>query len=349
MNPIINKIATYVAVALVCIISGCGKKDASPPTAATPVAEKPQSSVAPPATQPAIAEPVAQKPVQLAEPIDLNSLIQRIPTNEFAMSPEGGWDKFTMPKVQKWIQSNLCGKRERINLYMDTCKIAQEDAAMKPDEWTVSLTVVGIHKNSLGMENRILPIDKTDYRIQNEVLTKENLLMPPTIGVRDYASFSIKCTEVEARKFDALAKTIASTVTVEGDIVGINLLPRHAVQHNNFVGYDIFVQLGNVAVKPSNDAEPGALHCCEFWLDGGNLNLMADMNSLVIKRLDSNGDFQLVFMKYDADRPCDPNLVSFSMTENSVFHKTSCSNPPTEAEISEAKAAVNWPNSQKLP
>ena len=358
MKPIntvgqINKMATYIAVALVCIISGCGKKESSPPSPATPVADKPQTSSATPASQPAITAPTVQKPVKPSEIIELNSLIQRIPTNEFAMSPEGGWDKFTMPKIQKWIHANLYGKRERINLYMATCKVAQEDAATKPDEWTVSLTVAGIHKKSHGMENRILPIEKTDPRVQF-IDSSEEINSQPTIGAKkDSAAFSFKCTEAEARKFDALNKSTAATVMIEGDIVGIRLFPRRNIRYDDlgrFFGYDVFVELENVKVSPSNDTEPFALYACEAYMEGGYWNNMPYVDSIEIKRLDGNGDYQLVFMKYLDDRGNGTNLVSFSITKDMpASQKITCSDPPSESEISQAKAAVGWPSGQSLP
>ena len=345
---------SVVYVALACIISGCGEKNAPPPVAA---ADKTQPSAALPATQPNIAKGNSKKPVQLAGVFDFDSLMNRIPTNEFTLSEEGGWDKFTMPKVQKWVSENLYGKRMRIPVAVTYCDVTQEDANSKPDEWTVSLKVAGIHANYVGIANRILPIDKEDGRIP--YLHKDKGTQnapPPSIGIKDEASFTFKCTEAEARKWDAHNKTLVPAVTVEGDILGISFQPHLDVSLGDFIGYDIFVQLENVAVTPSKDTEPGVLHACEVFLDNtlehdSSLNIPYE-SITEIKRLDSSGDYQLIFLKYrwwrnesngSGGKQYKTKLLSANFNDTKGM-TTPCDDPPTESQISEAKAKVGWPN-----
>jgi hypothetical protein len=286
--------------------------------------------------------------VQLAEVIDIASLINHIPTNEFALSKEEGWDKFTMPKVQKWVNENLNGKRGRVLVCMPQCNVTQEDANSKPDEWTVSLHVAGIHANYAGIANRILPIDKEDSRMP--YLHKENEnAPPPSIGVKDNASFTFKCTEAEARKWDACSKTSVSAVTIEGNIVGIYFLPHLDVSLGDFIGYDVFVQLENVAVTQSKDTEMGALYACELFMSQDSSLRVPDEAITKIKRLDSSGDYQLIFLKYNEWATGNRNktkLLSFDLNDTKI-NFTPCDDPPTESQIAEAKAAVAWPKSSQ--
>src|SRR5947209_7484601 len=101
-------------VALTCVIQGCDKKPAPPPAPAEPTTTQ-QPVVQSPAVKPSAPEAVAttKKPAQSAEVLGFDAVLKRIPTNEFTLSEEGGWDKFTMPKVQKWVKENLNGKRGR--------------------------------------------------------------------------------------------------------------------------------------------------------------------------------------------------------------------------------------------
>ena len=270
--------------------------------------------------------------------------MNRIPTGEFTLSKEGGWDKFTMSKVQKWVRENLYGKRGRINVCMVQCNVAQDDANSKPDEWTVSLKVAGIHANYAGMPNRILPIDKEDKTDHS-----------PTVGIWGMASFGFRCNEAEARKWDAQSKTLLPTVTVEGDIVGISFQPHLIADFNNFfIGYDTFVLLDNVALTPSKDTEPGALFACEFV--NAQLNYLREpFNTITeIKRLDSSGDYQLIFLKLynwgyghkEVDQStrlfCTPKFLPGDLIDTQVTF-TPCGDPPTESQITEAKAKVGWP------
>jgi hypothetical protein len=346
-----NRFSPYL-LALAVVVSGCNKKPASPPATAQSTADQ-QPVVQAPAVQPPAPAPntaATPQPKRSAEAVDIASLMNSIPTNEFTLSQEGGWDKFTMPKLQKWIRENLYGKRERINVCMLNCDVTQEDAAAKPDEWTISLDVTGIHANYAGMANRILPIDKEDSRVS--YLDNGDLSAPPpTIGLRDKASFTFKCTEADARKWDALSKTQMPTVTIDGDIVGINFQPHLDASLGDFMGYDIFMRLEKVAVTPSKETEPGALYACEWMLPQGGMVVVPDEAITKIKRLDNSGDYQLIFLKYNEWSSGTRNmtkLISFSLAEslqdfNHTMTFTPCSNPPTESEIAAAKAAVSWP------
>lgn len=340
----IRKQATYVALALACVICGCGEKK-SPPQAAA--ADKSQPATATPAiapaTQPKIAEPTPQKPKHSAEVLSLDSLMDRIP-KEFTVSKDEGWDKFTMPKVQKWVQENLCGKRGRVNVYMLQCNVAQDRSDPKPDEWIVRMAVTGRHVNYAGMGNRLLPVPKEDSKDYSG----------GDVGIWGKASFVFKCTEAEARKWDAHSKASFSAVVVEGDIVEILFQPRLGnVFQDVFVGYDTFVQLENVAMTPSKDTELGALHIPEFVMaQYGNLREPSEA-ILDIKRLDNSGDYQLLFLKYhewsSGQNAIKTELLSFPLVEQSLhdfdakMKHTSCDDPPTESQIAAAKAAVSWP------
>src|SRR5579862_1739270 len=116
---------------LACFIVGCDQKPAPPPTTAKPAPSAP--TVAQPVAQttgtPPSAPEVAistQKSVQSVKIFDLGSLLNSIPTNRFVLSDEGGWDKFTMPKVQKWVNDNLIGKRVSNNVCLLQCNVNQE-------------------------------------------------------------------------------------------------------------------------------------------------------------------------------------------------------------------------------
>ena len=343
--------ATIVAVALACVICGCGEKNAPPPVA-TPARTQP--SPASPAAQPSIAEGISKKPVpvKLAAVSDLDTLMDRIPTNQFTLSDEGGWDKFTMPKVQKWVSENLYGNRARVLVAALDCNVAQDETDPKPDEWIVKLNVTGRHANYAGMGNRLLPISKEGERSQssNEPLGE--------------AAFVFKCTEAEARKWDAHGKNTPAPVTIEGDIVAISFTPRlvglEGIINNTFLGYDTTVRLGNVAVVPSKDLEPVALLLPEVQ------SIREPLQAIIeTKRLDSRGDYQLVYLKYWAwsedngqklgqlEKHLKLELRSFPLVkdgqgfhaENGMLKGRTCSDPPTESEIVEAKANVGWPKS----
>jgi len=146
-------------VALACVILGCDKKPAPPPAKAEPTMTQ-QPVVQPPAIKPSTPDAVAttKKPAQPAEVLGLDATLKLISTNEFTLSEEGGWDKFTMPKVQKWVKENLNGKRGRVLVAALECNVAQDETDPKPDEWTLRLTVTGRHANYAGMGNRLLPI-----------------------------------------------------------------------------------------------------------------------------------------------------------------------------------------------
>src|SRR5260370_39569870 len=128
-----TKLSSF-CVALACLIQGCDKKPASPPAPAEPTTTQ-HPVVQSPAIKASAPEAVAatKKPAQSAEVLGLDAMLKRIPTNEFTLSEEGGWDKFTMPKVQKWVQGNLYSKRGRVVAFVLRCNVAQEDAASKPD------------------------------------------------------------------------------------------------------------------------------------------------------------------------------------------------------------------------
>src|SRR5437762_660115 len=122
-------------VALVCVILGCDRKPAPPPAKAEPSTTQQQVAQSP-AIKPPAADAVAttKKPAQAIEVLGLDAMLRRIPTNEFTLSENEGWDKFTMPKVQKWVRENLYGKRGRFDVFMLKCHVAQEDANSMPDE-----------------------------------------------------------------------------------------------------------------------------------------------------------------------------------------------------------------------
>lgn len=326
--------AAFIALALACVVCACGQTNTPLPVA---VADK---------TQPAAASPAMQS----GEIFNLAILMNSISTNEFPLSSEGGWDKFTIPKVQKWVQENLYGKKASMNVCMPQCNVTQEDATSKPDEWTVSLQVAGIHANHAGIANRILLIDKEDSRMP--YLDKENPNAPaPNIGVKDNASFTFKCTEAEARKWDAYSKTPASAVTVEGNVVGIYFLPHLDVSLGDFIGYDIFVQLENVAITQSKDTEPSAIYACEYNVLMMARDGLADVPDEAItkmKRLDNNGDYQLIFLKYNEWRSGKRNvakLLSFNFSGTKIMF-TPCGDPPTASEIAAARTAVTWPKNK---
>jgi hypothetical protein len=341
-------------LALVCVIFGCDKKPSLPPTISQPtqsVNPTPNSNpvAQPPATPPPAPEVavIAQKPVQPAEVVDLGSLMNRIPTNEFALSDEGGWDKFTMPKVQRWVNDNLVGKRGRVNACVLQCNVNQEDATSKPDEWTVSLQITGIHATYAGLPNRILPTDKDDQTDHS-----------PDIGTWAKATFNFKCNETDARKWDALNKKISPAVTVEGDVVGINFQPHFGSDFNNsFIGYDTFIQLDNIVLTPSNDTGPGALYLSEVVMAQYGALREPDEAITEIRRLETNGDYQLIFMKNDRwvsqgnqfTNEVATQLISFPLIEESLsdfndkMKFTPCDDPPTESQIAQAKEATGWP------
>jgi hypothetical protein len=303
--------------------------------------------------------------VKTVETVDIVSLMNRIPTNEFALSSEGGWDKFTMPKVQRWVNENFLGKRVRFEVCKVSCNVSQEDASTKPDEWTVQIQVGGIHADCVGMANRILPVDKDDE-------TGDSPFTMSGVAVTwNLASYAFKCNETEARKWDTLSKKPAQAVVVQGDIVGINFQPhRGGVLNGHFVGYDTFVKLDNAVVTPSNETEPGALFISEMMLAMGGQPREPEASVTELKRLDTSGDFQLIFMKYikwdsplkdevgtttNLENRVTTQLIAFSMADE-AFHRyqdfeglklTPCDDPPTESQLVQAKAAVGWPEAKK--
>jgi uncharacterized lipoprotein YmbA len=330
--------ATYITLLLAAVICGCGKKNAPAPVAPLGSTQPP---VATPGIQPNVTVVPSKKPAQLAEVLDLTTLMNRIPTNEFALSENEGWDKFTMPKVQKWVRSNLYGKRGRLTVCMLRCSLAQRDAEQKPDEWTVSLEVAGIHANYAGMPNRILPTDKEDQTDHS-----------PSMGTWGKASFACTCTEAEARKWDAHSKTAGAAVTVEGDVAGIALQPHLGGEFSDFfIGYDTFVQLDSVVLRRSNDTEPGVLYALESAMAlHGSLREPEEVIT-EIRRLDSSGNYQLILLKnyrWDSKgKRFEVNLFPVSLAAHySTFddstHFIRCDDPPTESQIAAAKEKIGW-------
>jgi hypothetical protein len=332
-------------LALACFILGCDKKPAEPQTVAQPTPStqpvtQPVAQTS--ATPPSAPEVAVQKPAQPAEVIDLGSLMNRIPTNEFALSDDGDWDKFTMPKVQKWVNDNLVGKRSSVHACVLQCNVNQEDANSKPDEWTVSLKITGIHATYAGLPNRILPIDKDDQTDHS-----------PEIGIWGKADFTFKCNETEARKWDAFSKKMVPAVTVVGDVVGIDFQPHLGGDFNDFfVGYDTFVKLDNVVLTTSDDTEPGAFFLPEYAMALHGMPREPDEEITEMKRLDTNGDYQLVLMKYyeKSKKDTETRLLSFSLVAESIndfldksLKITPCDNPPTDSQIAQAKDATGWP------
>jgi hypothetical protein len=346
----IPKQATAVAMALACVICGCGEKNAPPPVAA-PTSTQP--SVASSATQPSIAEgsPTKPAPVQMGDVFTLDTLMNRIPTNTFSVSEGQGWDKFTMPKVKEWVRETLYGKRARLLVAALECNVAQDGTDPKPDEWIVRLEVTGRHANYAGMGNRLLPIPSAEgYRKS----------ITDLLGV---AAFVLKCNEAEARKWDALGVNTPAPVMIEGDIVEISFTPRfmgldgYLGFTNTFVGYDTIVRLDNVALALSNDLEPISVYLPE--LAGFLHGTVREPERAIteIKRLDSSGDYQLIYMKYRCDygKKVWSRLFLFPLVkaargfrpEQGMYEGTSCSDPPTESEIAEAKVGGGWPKSGK--
>ena len=170
------------------------------------------------------------------------------------------------------------------------------------------------------------------------------------------AVFIFKCTEAEARKWDAHGKHTPAPVMIEGDIVEISFTPRLGGSFNElFIGYNTIVRLDSVAVAPSKDLEPIALLVPE--VQGFLYGSLREPNESIIetKRLDSSGDYQLVLMKYRRDygKQLASELFSFPLVKDGAgFHKedgmtkgTPCDYPPTESQIAEVKAKVGWPKS----
>jgi len=337
-------------MAVVFVVSGCNKKSA--PSSATAQSPSDQQAVAQtPAVQPPASAPNAANTPQLkqsAEVVGIDTLMNSIPTNEFTLSDEGGWDKFTMPKVQKWVNENLVGKKVRVDVCMLQCNVDQEDATSKPDEWTVSLQIIGIHANYAGMPNRILPIDKDDQTDHS-----------PDIGIWGKANFTFKCNETEARKWDALSKKVVPAVTIEGNVTGISFQPHLGGDFNNyFIGYDTFVQLDNVVLIPSDDQKPGAFFLPEYVMALHGTLREPDEAITEMKRLDANGDYQLIFLKYkewsSGKNATETELLSFPLVAESIndfldksLQITPCDNPPTESQIAQAKAAAGWPTNNQ--
>lgn len=364
------------------LIGGCDKSTSSESGAGKSPSTSNDSTAAvqpPPAK---VVEKVVPKPVQPTEVVVLESLLNRIPA-DFKQSEEGGWDKFTMPKVQKWVQENLYGKRGSIVVAARACSVGQDAENPKPDEWNVRLDINGVHTNYSGMGNRLLPIGKGD----------DGSHQGSGFGDIGKASFAFKCNEAEAQKWDAHGKVTPTPVQVVGDVVEVTIEPRMAGGFGNvFVGYDTFVRLDNVTVTRAKDLDAVAVYAVESAM-GRHGRLREPSQAITeMKRLESNGENQLVFMKYWHDKSGqvkdinnfddmmalekqnrdNPNgsakkdieapkagisaaLISFPLIKdgsqigcNSMDVKfTPCDTPPTPAQIEEAKAKVKWHTSDK--
>ena len=235
----------FILLGLFCLICGCGKNNTASPPLATP------QTVTEPAAPPTIAaQPMPPK--QKREVSSLESLLSQIPTNQFTVS-DGGWDKFTMPKVQKWVSNNLYGKRTRLAVLALECTVAQDDVNPKPDEWIVRLRIPGVHGNYAGLGNRIFPI-AVDGNFQSR-------LAEPMAST----TFAFKCNEADARKWDAHCKESIAPAIVVGDITEVAFTPRLVgLFHNIPVGYDTVVTLANVTLAPSDDMEAISVYIPEL-------------------------------------------------------------------------------------
>jgi hypothetical protein len=252
----------------------------------------------------------------------LESLLKGIPL-EYRQSENGGWDQFTMPKVEKWLQTNLRDKKCSVTTTLGAVRMRQDDPAGKPDEWTVQLFTNGYASNFCGMLNVIAP-----------------------------QQFEVPCNEATAQTWDTYNKRRPAPIQVTGVFQQAKFEPNFL--DGKIIGYSVAVELSEVTITPRNDAELIALAAATEQIStsiqqaGGTVEAFPR-----VLRLESNGDYQLVFasvLYFNSDGTKTANMLvglKLQGSGKSTYDKNvaaePCSDAPTPSEVASVKQQIGWP------